>query len=236
MKLSTTAASILAVLTAAGLSSGTAATAMASTVTSTVQVTGVQLKSALLPAADFPAGYAVSNASDSGGHLATAPAKDKLATMSCSAWQQDLGETGFGETAMATDTVGRSNSNPSQLTLSAYGQLVYQFRTTSAASAFFAGLRAVATRCSSISLSEGGATLTAKVRVVSAARVDGHTAFWIDETESASGFSAQDRTLLTDAGTDVFAVDSTGVTVAPPSSPAPASLIVKLIARVEALR
>jgi hypothetical protein len=230
VRIRTAATAALAAVIAAGLSLSTAGTADAST----VQVTGVQLKSALLPAADFPAGYTVGGAANSGAHLATAKAKYNLATMSCSTWENNFGETGYGETAMATDTVSKSGS--SQLSLSAYGQLVYQFKTSSVASRFFSGMRAIAGRCGSIHISQDGVTVAFKVRIVSAGSVDGHAAFWIDETESASGFSAQNRTLLAATGTDVFAIDSTGVTVAPPSKPAPASLIVKLITRVHALR
>jgi hypothetical protein len=217
-------------LLAAVLSLSTVATADAST----VQATGVQLKSALLPAADFPSGYTVGGVTDSGSRLATAKAKYNLAKMSCDTWENNFGDTGFGDTATATDTVSQSASG--QLSLSAFGQLVYQFGTSSAASHFYAGLRAIAGRCTSIRSSQGGVTATAKVRVVSARSVDGHAAFWIDEAISASGVSGLANTLITVAGTDVFAIDNTGVNVAPPSKPTPASLIVKLIARVHALR
>jgi hypothetical protein len=219
-----------AALLAAGLSLGTAATADAST----VQATGVQLKSALLPASDFPSGYTVGGATDSGSHLASGKVKYNLATVSCSTWENNFGSSGFGDTATATDTVSQSAS--SLLSLSAFGQLVYQFKTSSAASHFYAGLRALASRCTTIRSSQGGVTATAKVRVVSARSIDGHAAFWIDETISASGVSGQANTLITVAGTDVFAIDNTGFGVAPPAKPTPASLLVKLITRVQALR
>lgn len=222
-----------AALLAAGLSLGTAATADAST----VQPTGVQLKSALLPASDFPSGYTAGGATDSGSHLASGKVKYNLATVSCSTWENNFGSSGFGETATATDTVSQSAS--SVLSLSAFGQLVYQFKTSSTASRFYAGLHGLASRCTTIHSSQGGVTATAKVRVVSARSIDGHAAFWIDETISASGLSdlsGHANTLITVAGTDVFAIATTGFGAAPPAKPTPASLLVKLITRVQALR
>jgi hypothetical protein len=227
MKLRTTA---VAAVSVAALSLGTATTASAGT----VQVDGTQLKAALLPLSDFPPGYAVSDAVDSGGRLEAAPAKYTVATMSCSSWEQEFSRQGFGETAVANDSVGPSSLNLAEVT--GYGQLVYQFRTASAASSFFSRTRAIGGRCGSFSAHRGEVNVTVKIRVVTAPPVRGHTAFWIDQTISASSISGQADVLMTDVGTDVYGLESVGVGTAPPSSPSPARLIVKLIARVQALR
>ncbi|HEX8008834.1 MAG TPA: hypothetical protein VF482_20685, partial [Trebonia sp.] len=67
------------------------------------QLTGTQLRTVLLPRENFPGGFAVSSTSvvSSGGSLISAPARYRLATMSCASFVQHLGNTGFGETAMA---------------------------------------------------------------------------------------------------------------------------------------
>jgi len=227
VKLRTTA---VAAISVAALSLGTATTANAGT----VQVDGTQLKAALLPLSDFPPGYAVSNAADSGGRLEAAPAKYNLATMSCSSWEQEFGRQGFGETAVAIGSVSPSSPNLTEIT--GYGQLVYQFRTAGAASSFFSRTRALGGRCGSFSENRGEVNVTVKIRVVSAPPVGGHAAFWIDQRFSASSISGEVNALITDEGTDVYGLEGVGVGTAPPSSPSPARRIVKLFARVQALR
>ena len=68
-----------------------------------------------------------------------------LATVSCSDFVQHLGATGFGETAMAADSVVGTDQ--------AYDQVIYQFSTASAASAFVAGIAPLAGRCPSFTAS-----------------------------------------------------------------------------------
>jgi hypothetical protein len=206
MKLRMTAAIGVVALSVAALSLGAAAANAG-----TVQVTGHQLEAALLPASDFPVGYQASGESDTGSRLETSPAKYNLPTMSCATWEQEFGLTGFGETAAASDSIDPPSRGATRD--AGYAQLVYQFRTAGVASTFFRGTRAVA-----------------------AAPVGGHAAFWIDETVSASGYTVQGHALLTDVGTDVYGIESLGIGIAPPASPAPASLTLKLIARVQALR
>jgi hypothetical protein len=91
------------------------------------QLTGTQLESVLLPASDFPSGFAASSsgATTSGGSLTSGPASYPLATVSCSDFVQHLGSTGFGETAMAADSVVGTDQ--------AYDQVIYQFAAASGA-------------------------------------------------------------------------------------------------------
>ncbi len=118
-------------------------TAMTKISAPAVQLTGVQLLSALLPQSDFPAGFKLdkSNIFDSGRHFENSPAQYHLSTMSCSSFSNDFGGTGFGETATAADDF--TNSTGARV----YGQQVYQFKTGSAATSFFKGLRAISRRC-----------------------------------------------------------------------------------------
>src|SRR5580658_8231354 len=70
-----------------------------------VQVTGTQLKTALLPPSDFVAGYTAVDEADSGRHLEHVTAF-RLRSMSCSRFWLFSGEVaGFGETAFASDLV-----------------------------------------------------------------------------------------------------------------------------------
>jgi hypothetical protein len=122
---------------------GTAVAAASRPASPAVQLTGVQLLSALLPRSDFPAGFRLdkSNVFDSGRHLENSPARYHLSTMSCSSFSNNFGDTGFGETATAADDFNNSTYTRG------YGQQVYQFKTRSAATAFFKGLRAISRRC-----------------------------------------------------------------------------------------
>ena len=107
----------------------------------TGQLTGTQLESVLLPASDFPAGFATPSTGPitSGGSLTTAPATYNLATISCATFIEHLGTVGFGETAMVSGSVAAAGQ--------AYDQFIYQFGSASAASAFVAGVQSLAGRC-----------------------------------------------------------------------------------------
>ena len=70
-----------------------------------VQITGHQLKSALLPASDFLAGYTVGNEDDSGRQLEHRTVF-KVPSLSCRNFWLVIGAVGgFGETAYAGDLI-----------------------------------------------------------------------------------------------------------------------------------
>jgi hypothetical protein len=116
------------------------------------QLTGTQLESVLLPASDFPAGFATPSTGPitSGGSLTSGPATYNLAKISCATFIQHLGTVGFGETAMVWGSVGDSGQ--------AYDQFIYQFGSASAASAFVTGIQALAGRCGSFTAAANGST------------------------------------------------------------------------------
>jgi hypothetical protein len=71
---------------------------------------------------------------------------------------------------------------------------------------------------------------------VTAASVDGHQAFLIKQATTVVGATSKINTLFTLDGTDVCAISASGVGTDPPSSPAPATLLQKLITSVQAHR
>jgi hypothetical protein len=225
-------AAVAAVATTAvlgtGLALGPAAVASPASAR-TVQLTGAQLLSALLPASAFPAGYKPSpgGSHSSGKRLETGPAKYRLSAMSCTSFGNNFGSKGFGETA----TAGDGFEQPADIR--GYGQQVYQFRTSGAAVSFFNGLRAVAHRCPAFVLS--GAGFRATTRVFGTAPIAGGRTFQADESGTAGAKLTVDL-VFTVTGTDVFFDGAIGLGVAPPASPSVRTVMLKLIKRVRAFR
>jgi len=202
-----------------------------------VQVTGKQLKSALLPASDFVAGYTVSTESDSGRRLERASLFN-LKTMSCRNFWDFIGTAyGFGDTAFAADLVVDKTGklNPEEI----FDQSVYQFASTRRASSFYASVNAKYRSCRSVSGSDGsGGTLRRTLHSQSKLRVGGHQATQIIEYDADSripGPPLAVYVLWTIDGTDVYFISTTPLTQGPPK-PTQSSLTAKLIARVGALR
>jgi hypothetical protein len=202
-----------------------------------VQVTGKQLKGALLPASDFVAGYVASNEADSGsklehGRLLNVP------SLSCARFWTLVGATqGFGETAFATDLVDSDGHMASVYEV--FDQSVYQFAGTRAAAWFYGQLNARYRSCRSVSESDGiGGTFRLTVRSESRQRVGGHQALRLVEYVSDSKLSEPPLSidvLWTIDGADLYLIDTTLPSDTSPQ-PSQASLTLKLIARVGALR
>ncbi len=225
----------------AGLAVGTAGPALAATGTgavSAVQLTGVQLLAALLPASAFPAGYTLEKSSvyDSGSRLLTAPAKYNLATVSCASFGRHFGQSGFGETAVASDFIikGGTTLGP----VRGFGQLAYQFRTSRAATALFNGLRAIIRKCPQAALSGSlpGSGVKLTTKIFDAAPIGGHRTFQVNETATFMGFSLGAKLVFTVAGQYVFLTGNIGILAAPPASPSPRTTMLRLINRVRAFR
>jgi hypothetical protein len=222
-------ATVVAVVTAAGLALGPATGASAAAARP-VQLTGVQLLAALVPASAFPAGYKPSpdGRFDSGKHLETGPAKYHLSTMSCTSFGNHFGEAGFGETATAADGFEQAND------MRGYGQQVYQFKTSSAAASFFNGLRAIARRCPAFAFS--GNPIPVKTQVFGTAAIGGYRTFQVNQSGTLIGSKLAINFVFTQAGSDVFLVAVIGITVSPPASPSARTVMLKLIKRVRAFR
>jgi hypothetical protein len=195
-----------------------------------IQLTGVQLLSALLPRSDFPAGFKLDKPGvfDSGGNLENSPARFHLSTMSCKSFANNFGNTGFGETATAADDF--VNGTSTQI----FGQQAYQFKTSSAATAFFKGLRAISRRCVAFVLSGVGSGVSA--HAFDAPRILGHPTFQVNESGTVLGLRTAIGMVFTVAGTDLYFAIKLGITVAPPGSPSGRTTITRLIKRVQAFR
>jgi hypothetical protein len=189
------------------------------------QLTGTELESVLLPASDFPGGFAASSSGPvtSGGSLTSGAAIYPLATVSCSDFVQHLGSTGFGETAMAADSVVGTDQ--------AYDQVIYQFPSASAASAFVAGVRSLAARCTSFTAPADGATATFSLKATPGDTLAGLSTVELLQTGNVSGSALTLDTLLTASGVDVFAASGVGLGTGAPTTPAKETLLYDLMKR-----
>jgi hypothetical protein len=189
------------------------------------QLTGTQLQTVLLPQSAFPTGFSLasSSATSSGGSLETTPAAYDLATMSCASFVEHLGNTGFGESAIASNSfVG---------TRQAFDQVVYQFATATAASKFVAGIQALAGRCRSFTAKDNGSSGTFALKAAPGAPVAGHSSLELDQTGTISGSALTLDTLFAASGVDVFAAAGVGLGAAAPASPLKQTLIYELMKR-----
>ena len=213
-----------------------APTALAST-HGPAQVTGKQLKSALLPPSDFVAGYTVGFEHDSGSKLEQLRVFN-VPSMRCRDFWLFAGVVpGFGETAMAENLVDDKTGtlNPQEI----FSQSVYQFASTRAAASFLAKVNAKYRSCPSVSGSDGnGGTLRRTVHSETKRRVGGRQALQVIEYDTDSktpGPALPVYLLWTTDGTDIYFI-STALPGAGSPKPTQSSLTLKLIARVRALR
>ena len=189
------------------------------------QLTGTQLQTVLLPQPYFPAGFALSSSSEvsSGGSLSSSPAQYDLATISCATFVNHLGTTGFGETAMASNSfVG---------TRQAFDQVVYQFGSASAASGFVAGIKALAARCHTFTATDNGSTGNFSLSATPGPAVGGHPSLRLLQAGTISGSSLTLDTLLTASGVDVFTGAAVGLGTGAPASPATETIVYNLMTR-----
>lgn len=189
------------------------------------QLTGTELESVLLPASSFPAGFTAPSSGPvtSGDSLVAAPATNNLATMSCVLFVQQLGSTGFGETALAAVSLSGTKQ--------AYGELVYQFASASAATGFVSGIAALAGRCGSFTVTSGGHTGAFSLKAARGAPLGGHPTLSTAESGSTAGTTLGISTLFSVSGVDVFAVSAVGVNAGPPAVPAADTIIYSLMKR-----
>ena len=195
------------------------------------QVTGVKLASALLPATAFPSGFTVTAHSDSGRHLETAPARYHLGVMTCVRFATSSGQSGFGETATASDVRGRLFGGFSTGSSESFRQMVYQFASARAARSYFQGLQTIAGKCGAWRLQgPGGSSPSAGAASASA---DG-ASLQVSASLSTQAGTAQLQALVVLNGADVFEVDAAALNRDVPATPALDSLAHQLITRVHA--
>jgi hypothetical protein len=219
-------ASATAAATAPTASTGPLATAsMTPLAAASGQLTGTDLESVLLPVSDFPAGFAASSSGPvtSGGSLTSGAATYPLATVSCSDFVQHLGSTGFGETAMAADSVVGADQ--------AYDQVIYQFSSAAQASAFVAGIEPLAARCTSFTAPADGVTATFSLKATPGDTLAGLPTVELTQTGQVSGSALTLDTLFTASGVDVFAASDVGLGTGAPTVPAKETMIYNLMKR-----
>jgi hypothetical protein len=189
------------------------------------QLTGTELESVLLPLSDFPAGFTASSSGPvtSGGSLTSGAATYPLATVSCSDFVQHLGSTGFGESAMAADSVVGANQ--------AFDQVIYQFPSAAGATAFVAGLKPLADRCTSFSAPADGGTATFSLKAAPGDPLAGRPTTELLQTGKVNGSALTLDTLFTASGVDVFAASGVGLGTGAPAVPAKETIIYNLMKR-----
>jgi len=190
------------------------------------QLTGTQLQTVLLPQSFFPAGFTLSQSSEvsSGDTLASAPAQYDLATTDCATFVNHFGNTGFGETAMASGSaVGQSEQ--------AFDQVVYQFGSPGAATAFVSGITSLASRCGSFTATDNGAKGTFSLRTAAGPALGGHPSLELVQSGKLNGSPLTLDTLLSASGVDVFAGAAVGLGVSAPVSLAKETIVYNLMKR-----
>jgi hypothetical protein len=200
----------------------------------TGQLTGTQLESVLLPASDFPAGFAVSpnGPVSSGGSLTSAKASYDLKTITCESFLQHLGTPGFGETAMASGSVSNTASTSSSATAGqAYDQLIYQFAAPSQAAAFVSGIQALAGRHPSFQLTDNGQTGTFSLSASAGSPVGGHPTVEMIETGTLGSTKVRLDLLLSASGVDVFGAGAVGTNESAASQVSTADIVYQLMKR-----
>jgi hypothetical protein len=189
------------------------------------QLTGTQLQTVLLPRENFPGGFSVPSASvvTSGGSLSSSPAQYDLATMTCASFVQHLGNTGFGETAMAFDSVVGQEQ--------AFDQVIYQFGSPAAASGFVAAIGSLASRCRSFTATDNGTSGTLSMHAQASAPVGGHPALLVRQSGKLGGTMLTLNMVWSASGVDVFGAAAIGLGASAPDSPTTQAMVYALIKR-----
>ena len=215
--------------------------AAAQAATHPVQVTGAQLKTALLPTSTFGSDFKVLGATSSGTSLWPTKAVKHASTMSCvnfeNAGAVATGKPRSRSRSRRTAALSPAPPNLDNLNL-LYDQSVYQFASTKAASAFYNQAYAKYASCKSFTdtLSgdpNGASTITLKS--IAKTKVGTHQAFQLTQivkrTRALRHFTEAEHAGHR-KGADVFIFVNGSTT----NRPVPAKTMLKLINRVAALR
>ena len=225
---------IVLMASALAITVGTARAAGRAPVAKAVQLTGSQLAADLLPAGNFPPGYRYdrSVSYDSGTRLETGQAKYHLASISCKTLANHFGDSGFGETAVATNSYSTLVDNSTAKSGAAFGQTVVQFASASAARSFWQGSRSVAVRCPGWGSAAAVGYIHVTERIVTVS-IRGTHAFQADFSGSLASFGTlRLQSLVVLRGQDIIETDALGLGRSVPTSPSLRTLMTRLLARV----
>jgi hypothetical protein len=189
----------------------------------TGQLTGTQLEPVLLPGTAFPAGFTspANGPTSSGSALTTSVPTYDLAKISCATFIEHLGRAGFGETAMVASSAASAAAGQ------AYDQLVYQFATPAAATAFVTGVQSLAARCGSFGTANQKYALSAAPGIT----IGGHPTLDLAQTGTVESKPFTLHTLLCASGVDVFGAAAVGVGAGAPAVPARETTVYQLMQR-----
>lgn len=228
------AAAAVAAIAAAGLLFAPGAQASSQS----VQVSGSQLKSALLPASDFGSGFQSQAAVTSGSSLLHQPAQGRISSMSCGSFEGSVGAGTFGETAFAVRVIYA----PDLSTERDYFQSVVQFASTSAAASYYGQAYAKYAKCTDFTETAppnsgpGAGPEKFTLHSISKTSIGAYQAFRVGQSAdfpTPPALSLMQNTLIAVAGTDVFYIVETSLT----NDLAPSSLLMRdQISRVLQLR
>jgi len=177
-----------------------------------LQLTGTTLKSALLPLSVFPSGYEIvtQETSDTGSTLLSGSTSPTHPRQSCQQLVQAAKTPSAGLTAGVFEILyDASMDHPSSYHQRRYGQSVFQFATTSGSTGYFDSVRATFSRCSSVTTKNGATTSVIRQTVSPASPVAGHEALLVRQTTTVNGVNGDSVMLFTIAGKDVYGVGST---------------------------
>jgi hypothetical protein len=228
-----TKAGAVIVLVASALAM-TAGTARAAGRVPAVQLTGSQLAADLLPAGNFPPGYRYDKSSsyESGTRLETGRAKYHLASISCKTLANHFGDSGFGETAVATNSYSTYVGNSTATRGAAFGQSAIQFASASAARSFWQGIGSVAVRCPGWGVAAGAGYMHVTERIVTVS-IRGTRAFQADFSASVGPLGTfRIQSLVVLRGQDIVETDALALGRAVPTSPSLRTLMTRLLARI----
>jgi hypothetical protein len=154
-----------------------------------------------------------------------------------------LGGPFFGETANAFDHVANTQAvlSGASDTILSYQQIIYQFPDSRTAASFYSQTYAKYRSCHSFTDSAAGtgSALHVSTKSVSKTRTGRYEAYQVAQSFTTSGIPGpplHQFTLLTVDGADVFVFFLTSSSTSPPARPSLATLTLRLIGRVAALR
>jgi len=231
---------IAVISTATALGLGLAGSAAASPLSHkpAPQVTGARLQSALLPASAFGGGFTVTQRLNNGSKLWSTRINLKLSKLSCTDFEQYIFVAGFGNTAGATDSVNNPNPDLSSYPSVVLGgdQAVLQFKTAAAAASFYNQAQARYKQCTAFTEPDpaDNTQLELTLRSLSTTTVSKNKAFQVNQLvdfAAVPALSFYANTAVVLAGANVYTIDDVNGT----NDPIPASLLGKLINRVQAL-
>jgi hypothetical protein len=217
-----------AVSTRTAVAAHTASTPIASPRAALMQLTGTKLKAALLPSSDFPSGFALApdSAYNTGDLLTNGSPNYPVGTMSCDDLLNKIGDPGFEENALATNTMSNHASNGN------FFQGICQFYDPYGASAFFSNVQAALGRCHSFTLTASGVSMTVTAKVTGAPDVHGHRAYVVSVGGTQQGTLLEDHSMLVLDDTDVCVAGRASIGGTLPTSPTLASIAATLIANI----